>query len=389
VLSSTDPKENGIKPIRRPPTALLKTPGIKRSGVLCYDYRGISFSSTTPADAAKRGRPFRFNPALPFTVQTGLNTTEETAAGLDNDNLHYVVDCNATTAKTVAGRRAAFEASVLQLDYDQSSLTPWPNQLLAGTRSNPQNLKQFLLLDLDGDGDPDPAWLNVTKDGGGSPILMFTAGSLRSTFAGASVLTTSRAPFTRPESFTPSPMLFSATSPFIPFRVLTRATDPSIYVSFDPAGETASTSSDPTSAGLMVRLDYEPRIAATYKVVTNGGTPSAGGAAMYANYLTDNRFHGAGDPPGVVAAKNVLKLQLGLRSSDFVATPDLVEPKKAYIAFTKNGAACAPTDHTCDALGVKYGLKLFGKPMTVSYSVSIPEAAIQSTKPLCAPGTSC
>lgn len=407
ILSSLTPKENGIKGPKRVLIDQTKSPGIKKSGLLCRDYQPEIYLSDAPAAAA--GAPFKlnFDNYLGNYFYSGFDANTDSA--LDNDSANYLVDCtydqNAAYPGT-DGRKAAIEGLVLQVDHDDTdskeSATDaevgyWPDRWASGVPSYPENMRQFMFIDHDGNGVRDPTFLRPPAAAGSSafstdpmanPYMLVGLGLHNSSNAEDSrtinYIDKFRSPFNNMDVFSTISMAAGSLA-IQPYLRVDRTLESSRNLSFDVGREGSSYKRD---NALFLALDFEPYIAKDFEL----GIRQDIGAGLYTNYSRSTRFRGSDSsaPTPIVAARNVLKLSFGLEDAAFVDDEEDLVPGKAFVGFLKNGAACSgaltsTTRLTCDSVKVSYYSKYIGRDIVVSSVVPLNLGYLQNYEEECDP----
>jgi hypothetical protein len=409
ILSSLTPKENGIKGPKRVPIDQTKTPGIKKSGLLCRDYQAEIYLAEAPAAATRAPFKLNFDNYIGNYFYSGFDL--DTDSSLDNDSANYLVDCNYDQNAAYPGtdaRKAAIEAVVLQVDHDDTDskesatdaeVSYWPDRWATGLPSNPENLRQFMFIDHDGNGVRDPTFLlppvaseknAFETDPMENPYILTGMGLQNSSNSldprTINYIDMYRSPMNNMGVLSlfsiASGSLATMTAPY--FRV-DRTLESSRNLSFDVGRAESSYQRDNT---LFLALDFEPYIAKDFEL----GSRQDIGAGLYTNYSRSTRFRGSASsaPTPIIAARNVLKLSFGLDDDAFVDDEEDLVPGKAFVGFLKNGVACSgaltsTTRLTCDSVKVSYYSKYIGRDIVVSSVVPLNLGFLQNYEEECDP----
>ncbi len=392
VFSSTRPRENGIKPVRKPSIATLagldsKTNTLLRPGELCWYYPHIKIENInlTPLTAQQ---PFMldFSNYLGLYHWSGIDVGEDIST--DTDILNYIASCSSVSSPTLDdSRTAAIEGLILQLDHDDTGLkltegdVNWPHPIITGRHwdtgiKDAENKRDLFLIDLDGKGVRKPAWLTtevMNSDGTHAkdvPFSLISTGNYfdydlnKDPFAFIDMrYSGARYPFSDPGfsgllnlgtgSGYPTDVAavsFNDSGFFYPTfaKANSRIFSPSSnyfrsafdYGKVDYGGAMAvfgATVAYDYSSTMFIGLDFNYWIPRTVKNTTS----PASGATMFANYSRNNRFRTVNgkQPPALTSAQNLLSAGLGLNpATDWVSTPAALTPGKAYFMFKKKDA---------------------------------------------------
>ena len=389
VLSSTRPRENGIKVTRRIPADKTKNPGVRKSGVLCWDYTFEKANASEPV--AAQNKPFSLNSEqyLKNYPYSGFEAAWDSAA--DNDNLNYMADCNGPPAPFPDGRSPAVEGIVLQLDHDDTdekesgaSSTTWPHPWITGPPELPENQREFLLIDHDGRGLRMPTWLlsyiPEPPDTPGLPKHVYLLASINreasSPTNGLGLIMEARRPFSVLEVLIGLGWLDLDQQVIRPpFLATATGQDSDLVAGLNFKFDAAMTIKGQSTGAMLLSLDFEPFLARTLKVDSVFDV----GSAMYRNYTQSNRFMtvSGAEPPPLTAARNALKLALGLTDADFVSSKSDLEKDKAFIGFLRKvdneWLPCASGDDgeqtsssNCDGIEVVFQTTFLGKTLILS-----------------------
>lgn len=438
ILSSTYPKENGIKVTRRKSTVGSgKSPRTSRAGVLCKDYEedvldpdgNPAVPAMMPLISPRFGLDLDSGTAyLRNYLHTGLEASNDSTIDVndpDNDNLGYIAECRDPLDPPPAypdGRVPATEGIVLQLDHDDTSdkmagsAVHWPSGTILPPNA-PENYRQFTLIDSDGDGVDNPSWWTTDAfmpwgDGSMDPstrgLYMFISGNMKENPGHQYYLNKAREPFNSSVGLTALGVSLPATSVF-PLNTAFNYYDVDGILfeqnlGFDNMRQNDTPSPDDRGYGIFVSVGFEPFLTPQFAAYSTKDT----GAAMYADYTLNNRFQfsGAanelplGESPAIIAAKNVLKLALGdnIVFHTSKATFDLATNERhAFISLLRKDEAGQGTEEPCNPLSapsaedscaevaVYYKMHYLRNTITVKKRASLNLSGLSFHAPICDP----
>ena len=447
ILSSSRPKEDGISPVARP-RAESGFDEVKTSGILCKDYsreKVLSDKSTKREYSEFSKASFSYNLQDIRHVQfyTSMYIQGDIGITRDNDNLSYYSSCSLPYEDEgdpyfdiyyPEEYFPGIEGLILGLNHDEtqskvehlSATGPsiasetWPHPWVIGPISEPENLRQFLLIDTDGDGSRNPSWFTTETESG--KIL---AGEKTNPFVFISTGLKSKDPDAFPSDDRPDIYNNEIVSNFErvrhPFTPIGGLSDGSvipglggtpdsfyypIYHGFDSIGEDFAFSFDfsredgtPSGDGktrynqtLFVALDAQPYLSRKFHY-----TPlKDAGASLYSNYTSNVRYvteddnYIPGNPDDYYwfnAAKNFLINSVGGLDTDEVflqALPDEEEDDigKAVIkVINSNAGGTGETkEKNRQKIRVSYTYSLFGARITVAADSAVNSSGIQFHK---------
>jgi len=383
VMGATQPTMREYGGTRRVGTH-TKSPAISQSGVLCLDYAPPVHPATN--GIAPSGVSFALTASsyLSTTMYSGLTSDEDSTS--DADNLNYLPNCSGAVLRD-GSTAIAQEGIVLAVDHDftsgmgESGAKPshFPHLWIHGMKNThiDDGKRQFLFLDSDGDGSRDPAFLTsevMSLAGGARPWYRpysFITGALAENTGLETYL--ARLPFTHPELtlvFMGATMDENLPGPGqgIFFSLFIRLTT---MQGSHWAMPTWMFDEERDGDGFFLGLDFEPWVAPAFTSSGEQGTP----AGNFSEYGKNNRFRKVDgkEPPGILAARNILQEALGLTDASFVSVESDLTEGKAYVAFLQKkadgsygdcetyGDATGSNITGCDAIKVLYRTSILGK----------------------------
>ncbi len=396
ILSSTMPRENGIKPTRA--TKLTgdtsKTPGVDSAGVVCGSYmKSVYGAGGDPATAADQSHDFftfqmDSDSGLTTYLSSGLSELDDASFTMDspdNDNLNYNASCGvgAVAYEDSSGNEVMSEGVVLQLDHDDTEAKEvdtntadahFPSRFVATLPGGTENRRQFLMIDSDGDGIGNPSWLTTDSfseydseaDASArdfpnlGPYTFISTGLKVPTWDNArsirEMIDAFRYPFNSvggQESEQPDLLKNLGVANFNISSGILKST----FFGKKAAGEDYDNLSfdknrDLTEGreAIFVGLDFEPYI--QKGIGANFGITNVGGG-MYANFAETNRWDSDGPP--IIAAKNLLSVILGVDKSEVTTTKADFDSKTKdiFVRWVKRSSGgdeedCSPYTGTID-----------------------------------------